>query len=220
MRAQRCVNSERGQALPLVSLVLVLAGATLVLVATIGQAVIQRARARTAADAAALAGATGGQAEADAMARANGAVLAEFNRDGTDASVEVFVGEARAVARARVDGPWGTEAIPPGGGDRVGLAPSMLAAVARADALLGRPVPVVSGYRSRAEQQALWDRRASNRYPVAPPGSSRHEHGLAIDVPASFVDDLLAVAAAVGLCQPMPVTDPVHFEQCPLTSPP
>jgi hypothetical protein len=49
---------------------------------------------------------------------------------------------------------------------------------------------------------------------VARPGSSAHERGLAIDVPASFVPVLLTVAQDVGLCHPYPVADPVHFELC------
>ena len=63
------------------------------------------------------------------------------------------------------------------------LAPAMLAALDRADHLLGRSVPVVSGYRSRAEQEALWNRRSPIPQAVAPPGTSLHEVGLAIDVP-------------------------------------
>ena len=41
---------------------------------------------------------------------------------------------------------------------------------------------VTSGHRSFAEQKRLWDRRDSNPYPVARPGSSRHESGRAADV--------------------------------------
>ena len=33
-----------------------------------------------------------------------------------------------------------------------------------------------------AEQQALWDRRGTNPFPVARPGTSLHEHGNAADV--------------------------------------
>ncbi|MBA2282412.1 MAG: D-alanyl-D-alanine carboxypeptidase family protein, partial [Acidimicrobiia bacterium] len=95
----------------------------------------------------------------------------------------------------------------------------LLAALDRADALLGAPVPVVSGFRSRAEQEALWAARATNPYPVAPPGTSMHEHGLAIDVPSSFAPTLLAVAATAGLCQVLPQSDPIHFEPCPPSSP-
>jgi len=94
----------------------------------------------------------------------------------------------------------------------------MIRAIAEAERLLGEPVPIVSGYRSRSEQQALWDARHSNPYPVATPGSSNHERGVAIDIPSSFVDRLRQVAALVGLCQPLPVADPVHFEMCRTTA--
>jgi hypothetical protein len=90
----------------------------------------------------------------------------------------------------------------------------MLASLARADDLLGRPVPVVSGLRSRAEQERLWARRATNRYPVARPGTSAHERGMAVDVAASFAPTLARVAAETGLCRPLPDSDPVHFEPC------
>jgi hypothetical protein len=91
----------------------------------------------------------------------------------------------------------------------------MSAALARAEALLGEPVPITSGWRSPADQQRLWDQRAGNPYPVARPGTSRHEQGLAVDVPRAFVPRLRAVAHRVGLCFPLPTTDPVHFEICP-----
>lgn len=41
-----------------------------------------------------------------------------------------------------------------------------------------------SVYRSRAEQQALYDRyvRGLAKYPVAVPGTSKHELGLAMDI--------------------------------------
>jgi hypothetical protein len=90
----------------------------------------------------------------------------------------------------------------------------MVAAIARAEALLGRPIPIVSGFRTRAEQERLWANRATNPFPVAPPGTSNHERGLAIDVPSSFVPVLRTVAPASGLCQPLPESDPVHFEPC------
>jgi D-alanyl-D-alanine carboxypeptidase len=99
-------------------------------------------------------------------------------------------------------------------GARAGLAPAMLAALARADRLLGRPVTVVSGMRTRSQQEALWGRRATNPYPVARPGTSDHERGLAIDVPRAGVVDLRRVARAAGLCQPLPTTDPIHFVVC------
>jgi hypothetical protein len=90
----------------------------------------------------------------------------------------------------------------------------MKAALAKAEQLLGEPVPITSGFRSTEEQAALYARRSENPYPVAPPGSSAHERGLAVDVPATFVPRLLSVAGQAGLCQPYPDTDPIHFEVC------
>ena len=90
----------------------------------------------------------------------------------------------------------------------------MLAALARAEQLLGRPITITSGFRSRAEQQRLWENRASNRYPVAPPGTSRHESGFAIDIPSALVPDLRRIGPTAGLCSPLPVSDPIHFELC------
>src|SRR5690606_3681515 len=87
---------------------------------------------------------------------------------------------------------------------RAGLQPALAGALAAAERLLGTPVPITSGYRSPAQQQALWDRRAANPYPVARPGTSPHERGVAVDVPLAFVPRLRSVAARVGLCQPLP----------------
>jgi D-alanyl-D-alanine carboxypeptidase len=189
-----------------------------------GRALADRARARTAADAAALAGAAEGEEIARAVARANGGRLVGYEAvGGGEVVVEVAVGDVRAHARARprVMAPGGPS---PGSGvagggvagtpGTAGLAPAMRAALASAERLLGRPVPVVSGYRSPAQQRALWERRARNPFPVAPPGRSDHERGLAIDVARHAVDDVRRIADQVGLCQPLPRTDPVHFVVC------
>lgn len=184
-----------------------------------GRVLIDRGRARTAADAAALAGAAEGEAAAREVARDNGAELLRHEDLGTAVIVEVRVGQVEAFARAR----WVPDPSPAAGGSgvpgngtgrRAGLTADLLAALERADRMLGTPVPIASGLRSRAQQQALWDRRHSNPYPVARPGTSHHERGQAVDVPRTFVPRLMAVAGAAGLCQPMPQTDPVHFEVC------
>jgi LAS superfamily LD-carboxypeptidase LdcB len=73
---------------------------------------------------------------------------------------------------------------------------------------------VGSGLRTRTEQEELWRRRHTNPYPVARPGTSDHEQGLAVDIAGSHVDAVVAVAAAAGLCRPLPESDPVHFELC------
>ncbi|HEX5944710.1 MAG TPA: M15 family metallopeptidase, partial [Acidimicrobiales bacterium] len=165
-------------------------------------------------DAAALAGAADGEDAARELAEENGGDLLDFERTGDEVRVQVRVGDVDAYARARatVRAVPGAGASGPGG--RAGLAPAMLAALARADGLLGEPVPIVSGLRTRAQQQALWDRRHSNPYPVARPGTSDHERGLAVDVPRDAVADLVAVAGEAGLCQPLPDSDPVHFVVC------
>jgi hypothetical protein len=46
----------------------------------------------------------------------------------------------------------------------------------------GMKFHINSGFRSIEEQQRLWDNRASNPLPVAPPGKSRHQSGRACDV--------------------------------------
>jgi hypothetical protein len=165
----------------------------------------------TAADAAALAGAVAGERAAREVAAANGARVESVERvgPGRDVRVRVALGEARASARARPGERSGAE----------GLAPSLRAALDVAGRLLGRPVPITSGYRSRREQASLFARRHLLPYPVAPPGRSAHERGLAVDVPRSFVPTLLRVAGRVGLCRPYPASDPVHFELCRVPGP-
>lgn len=215
--SRRCGN-DGGQIVPLAAALVGLCCVALLALVPVARTLDDRARARTAADAAALAGAADGERTAREVAVANGADLLEIDRNGDEVVVQVRVGEVEAYARAgatrhAVDvgagGPTGVA-----GGRRAGLAPAMLAALARADGLLGRPVTVVSGLRTRSQQEALWERRAKNPYPVARPGTSDHERGLAIDVPRTDVADLRRVARAAGLCQPLPTTDPIHFIVC------
>lgn len=204
---------ERGSILPFVALAIVLAGVCIVLLARVGGAATARAQARNAADAAALAGAAEGRAAAQALAQANGAELVSYADIGLDTLVRVRLGVAEASGRARRSGDRDGGGTGGMGGIK-GLAPAMQAALARAEQLLGQPVPITSGYRSTEQQAALYANRANNPYPVAAPGSSMHERGLAIDVPLDFVPRLLAVAPKAGLCHPFPDDDPVHFEVC------
>lgn len=203
-------RSNRGQVLPFLAVVVFVAGGLVVMVARVGAKAVASAQARTAADAAALAGAAGGEPEARAMARANGGRLVRFERLGLDVRVRVEVAGRASSARARALGFSDLS----GGSGVGGLAPALRAAIARAQQLLGAPIPITSGYRSPAVQAGLYARRAMNRYPVAPPGSSKHERGLAIDVPVGFADKLATVGPSAGLCRPYPRTDPVHFELC------
>ncbi len=92
---------DRGSALVLVVLVAVAftvaAGAGL---AALSRDLIDVSRARSAADAAALASVEGGQAAAIELATANGATLVSWAQVGSDVVVEVRVGDAVARARA------------------------------------------------------------------------------------------------------------------------
>lgn len=93
-------RSERGQAVPLVVALVVVAVVALLAVGRYAAGVVDAARARTAADAAALAGAAEGQAAATAAAAANGGRLVAFARYGGRVEVVVVVGVARVRAAA------------------------------------------------------------------------------------------------------------------------
>jgi len=185
---------DRGQVLPLVTLVVVFAGLVCLAAGKLGGAAVARAQAATAADAAALAGAAAGRPAALQVAAANGGRVRSYEQLGTDVRVEVDVGRASAGARAR-----SSVAPAPGGVSSGGVAPAMRAALARAAQLVGRPVPLVASPRG-----------------IALPGDAgdRHAHGLAVDVAPSFAAQLALVATEAGLCQPYPESHPVHFELC------
>jgi hypothetical protein len=95
-------TSDRGQAVPLLLGVLAAGMVFLVALARVGVAAVEAAKARTAADAAALAGARDGHAAAAAVAGENGGELVSFAQAGRDVLVTVRVGEASAKARARL----------------------------------------------------------------------------------------------------------------------
>jgi Flp pilus assembly protein TadG len=97
---------DAGQATVLVAAGLVLAAVVLLAVVTAGSVVVDGARARTAADAAALAGAAEGRDAAAHHARVNGGRLVGYTASGPAVTVTVVVGRGRATARARQDGTW------------------------------------------------------------------------------------------------------------------
>jgi uncharacterized protein YcbK (DUF882 family) len=65
--------------------------------------------------------------------------------------------------------------------------PELLARLESLAASRGETFKVTSGLRTVAEQQVLWDNRASNPFPVARPGTSLHQHGNAADVTVNGV---------------------------------
>lgn len=200
---------EAGQVVPMVAAAIGVMAIAVLIIALVGQRAVARAQARTAADAGALAAAVAGAEIGTQIAHANGADTADISVADHIAIASVTIdagngGEMSAQARAE-------EVILPGAD---GLAPGMIAAIARAEALLGTDIPIASGFRTNEQQQALWENRHNNPLPVAVPGTSMHELGLAIDVPSSFVPTLMTVASRAGLCRPLPITDPVHFILC------
>ena len=92
---------DRGSMLVFVMLVGVAftAAVTLALLPVL-TALIDHARAQNAADAAALAGVTGGAAASSAIAADNDATVVAWSRSGHDVTVTVQVGEQHATARA------------------------------------------------------------------------------------------------------------------------
>ena len=95
-------RSDRGQLLPLYALVVLVACVAMLLLVRLSAT--HRAHARTAADAAALAGVAEGRDAAQQVAAANGAVLESFEVDGAEVEVRVRVDTSHARARARREG--------------------------------------------------------------------------------------------------------------------
>ncbi|MEO8268012.1 MAG: pilus assembly protein TadG-related protein [Ilumatobacteraceae bacterium] len=100
----RAKGRDRGQAVALLLMVVVMAALAVVGTGEFSVHIIDRGRAQTAADAAALAAIDGGRVEARRLAADNGARLVSYlERDGA-ITVVVDVGGQQATARA-TDGP-------------------------------------------------------------------------------------------------------------------
>jgi LAS superfamily LD-carboxypeptidase LdcB len=80
----------------------------------------------------------------------------------------------------------------------------------------GLTLPVTSGLRSTADQARLYANRATNPNPVAVPGTSKHERGLAVDLSVppgyekAFADLWQQLGGRAGYY--FSRSDPVHFE--------
>ncbi|MBI5088540.1 MAG: hypothetical protein HZB15_06685 [Actinobacteria bacterium] len=94
------MRSDRGQAVLMVAVVVVLVAIVALGLAHAADVVLERQHAQTAADAAALAGVQGGRPAAARLAAANGATLVSFVQEGATVTVVVATGEVRARARA------------------------------------------------------------------------------------------------------------------------
>ena len=92
--------------------------------------------------------------------------------------------------------------------------PELLRRLEALAAKRGEHFHITSGLRTYAEQMRLWNSRGSNPYPVARPGTSRHESGRAADVTINGRDIQSVISAselrAAGL-NPL-AGDSVHVE--------
>lgn len=212
--------SQRGSASIVVVAAVALAGIVAAFSADLSRVVAARARAQTAADAAALGAAqellipSGSSPEqiAHDLAHRNGGRLVACRCDpgSTEAVVTVDVEvelpllkqtrTVRASARAVIAAPPGSD----------GLQPFF---VARLSCLFDQVdgMWIVSGFRTRAEQAALFEEKPGL---AAPPGSSNHELGLAADLgyPSEAAERAAhARASSCGLEFPVPY-EPWHVE--------
>jgi hypothetical protein len=94
------MKGDDGQAVPLAAGLVAIAALLVVGMGVLAGDVGAAGRARAAADAAALAGVTGGRPASLRLAAANGATLVAWARDGRDVVVTVRVGPATATAGA------------------------------------------------------------------------------------------------------------------------
>jgi hypothetical protein len=91
---------ERGQAAPFAAAAAALAVVLTLAIARLAGDLVDAARARTAADAAALAAVSGGRAAAEALAGEHDGSVIRWSWQGRDVIVTVRVGHAIATARA------------------------------------------------------------------------------------------------------------------------
>ncbi|HEX2294039.1 MAG TPA: D-alanyl-D-alanine carboxypeptidase family protein [Actinomycetota bacterium] len=194
--------------------------------AEVGGAASAKARAQTAADAAALAAVAESSPSGDGRpveaaadyAERNGARLVKcYCETGATAmqvvvSVDGVLAEARAVMDPALLAPATL-------GSTDGLHPDLAAAVAElTGASFGR-VWVVSGFRSHERQADLWadalrehgSAEAADDW-VARPGTSLHEKGLAVDL-GGDLDEAVRLVEELGLPLHRPLAhEPWHFE--------
>lgn len=96
-----------------------------------------------------------------------------------------------------------------------GLNNNLVAAIQRIELHLGREVPLVTAYRSYNEQSCLYNRYAGTSQPVASPGTSNHERGMAVDVDRAWLNssNYRDIFRQYSLCENVS-NDPGHFEIC------
>lgn len=100
-------------------------------------------------------------------------------------------------------------------GKRHFLAPDAARAFLAAQRAFGGVIKATSSYRPYSVQKALYAAMLAGKTkgPVAPPGRSRHQYGLAVDIaPGASRNWMARYGKAYGWVQPLPRSDPAHFE--------
>jgi hypothetical protein len=101
-----------------------------------------------------------------------------------------------------------------------GLSPDLADRLEQAKAAyqkqFGKPLPITSGFRTKEEQQRLFDQRKNNPNLVAAPGTSLHESGNAVDIGTSVPEAFLN---QFGIHRPLGKKDPVHAVLMPSQAP-
>jgi secretion/DNA translocation related TadE-like protein len=214
------VRRQRGSVSLVVAASLALGAMLASFSADLSRVVVGRARAQSAADAAALAaahelvrpsGRSPSEVAADYAQRDGASLIScDCRSDSMDAVVTVerrvslpLLGQVRTVratARAVV------AALPGSEGLQAFFVARLVCLFGRVDGLW-----IVSGFRTRAEQAALYEEKPGL---AAPPGQSNHELGLAADLgypSASAENEAHAAAPGCGLEFPMSY-EPWHVE--------
>jgi hypothetical protein len=77
---------------------------------------------------------------------------------------------------------------------------------------LGFEAKVTSAFRTKAKQKKLYEdyKAGKSQFPAAPPGTSDHEIGMAIDVVSTNQDALVSLLTSAGLYWAGP-SDTIHF---------
>jgi len=83
----------------------------------------------------------------------------------------------------------------------------------RVSKALGFEVRITSGYRDYVTQARLYREYLAgvSHYPANPPGTSKHEKGLALDILSTNTNALVNLLQSVGLVWAGPL-DPIHFQ--------
>ena len=98
-------------------------------------------------------------------------------------------------------------------GDTSGLDSELQKRLMAASEVYGKPLTITSGFRTSDKQKELYEAYKSGRskFPAAPPGSSKHERGMAVDIGEYQDPAAVRALASQGLMQTVS-GDPVHFE--------